>query len=242
MKERGILFQAPLVRAILAGSKTQTRRLVKPQPTRTLPNEQPLPSPSGDPWTIYRGKGWRWQKSKSKSLSAFAADEAGPNAFAASLAESSPYGVKGDRLWVREQWQTAKSLDKYNATQIAAQALGAGYLKPWAPLLYNADGERASWAHERDWGGVGRQRAARFMPRWASRITLEITEVRVERLQTMGDADAKAEGFVHDDLTKVETACGARDRFAIKWDEINGKRASWSSNPWVWVITFRRLP
>jgi hypothetical protein len=178
MKERPILFSAPMVRALLGGSKTQTRRVVKPQPDR------------GE---------WPWPDMSDAERSAWTT--------------SCPYGQPGDRLWVRETHMD----------------LGACY-------LYRADAaaeqERAIVAPRQPW------RPAIHMPRAASRITLEITGVRVERLQDISEADAVAEG-VRNSL-HMPGGRFANENFAHLWWAINGD-GSWEANPWVWVVEFKRV-
>ena len=144
-------------------------------------------------------------------------------------------------LWVREAWRADASLDHLNGTQIAKAAIEAGYSAPWAPIQYEADGVRRDWVHM--FSGIdttpGRYRHARFMPRWASRILLEITNVRVERLQDISEEDAIAEGAEW-------AACGApqigshKAGYAQLWESINGA-GSWEQNPWVWVISFKMM-
>lgn len=131
------------------------------------------------------------------------------------------WGKIGDRLWVREAFATAHE----------------GPRPPeGSPIVYRADGGEAPVIV---WDGRGPQRAywrpSIHMPRWASRISLEIVAVRVERLQTISAADALAEG-----VTPVKP--GDTWQFERLWDTINGKRAPWTSNPWVWVLEFKRLP
>jgi hypothetical protein len=170
LKERPIPFRGPMVRAILAGRKTQTRRIVKGQDL--LDDFQHLPP-----------------------------------LFAAHC----PYGQPGDRLWVKE---TFAHIDDH-------RECGRGC------VVYRADPRQATDC-------VDRWRSARFMPRKLSRLTLEVTEVRVERLQAISEADATAEGI-------GEPPWGTRvESFGTLWDEINGKRAPWASDPWVWVVAFRR--
>ena len=195
MKERGIIFSAPMVRAILENRKTMTRRVVKPQPPHSC---------------IYTING-----NYSHALCL------GPNGeFVPPTARSidhrlpCPYGVPGDRLFVKERAMRAELLD-----------MNAALLK----------------------------RPSIHMPRWASRITLEITAVRVERLQDINTDDAKAEG-----LRPIIGCTGtinawqspavdrgralAVDAFADLWDSINAKRGfGWDANPWVWVVSFRRI-
>jgi hypothetical protein len=152
-KERPILFSAPMVRAILDGTKTQTRRIMKTAECK--------------------------------------------------------YGKSGDRLWVRETWQEVS----------------------WPPtgprFVYKADGDASP----------DRWRPSIHMPRWASRITLEVESVRVERLQECSEADAKAEGCspLGDDTSQAY-----RLGYMHLWGQINGP-GSWEANPWVWVITFKRI-
>ena len=146
-KERPIIFSGPMIRAILEGRKTQTRRIVKPN----------------------------------------------------CLSKLSPYGRTGDRLWVRETW--------------GHNPEGPGY-------VYRSDGDFDMKFHGDRW------RPSIHMPRWASRITLEVTGVRVERLQDINEEDALAEGVEH--------------AFRSLWESINGP-GSWDANPWVWVVEFRRV-
>lgn len=139
-----------------------------------------------------------------------------------------PYGNAGDRLWVREGCEigfdgSGKPIMATFPDADGWQDTSQGFvLHPQAP----AGAER--------WCLSWRRRPSIFMPRWASRLTLEVTEVRVQRLREITDEDARAEG-VRDD--------GARDHvgpFSVLWSAINGKRAAWASDPWVWAISFRR--
>lgn len=214
MKERPILFSAPMVLALLAGTKTQTRRAVKGRMLTVV--EERMAGVPFEPVVC-------------------------------------PYGLSGDRLWVREAWQTTLSLDHLDAAGIAKASAEANYERPWCPLHYNADGHRTNWDAAAFGKDPGRQRNGRFMPRWASRIDLEITDVRVERLQAITLDDARAEGIPQtageahaaglydmskepghewDNRTSVEN-------YARLWDQINGA-GSWAADPWVWVLTFRR--
>jgi len=179
VKERGIIMQAESVRAILAGRKTQTRRIV-------------------------------------------------------SLFEA------GQHLWVREAWRMPADLDKMAPFEAVAACRAAGYETPWLPVRYEADGSHRDW-----WGCVeaehGRYRNALHMPRCASRITLEVTEAREEQLHDISEDDAIAEGY-ETDLTSDPPMWHCVDAYARAWDDINGKRAPWSSNPLVRVASFRVLP
>lgn len=195
MKERPILFSGPMVRAILSGAKTQTRRVVKGS---WLPIVEEVLRVNGK-WVF--------------------------DTFEYDL--TTPYGQPGDRLWVRE-----------------THSLEHGYSAEFSvsDVWYWADGnpDRGDWT---------RPRPSIHMPRWASRITLEITDVRVERLNEISEEDAKAEGFPIDHKgqgyepppVEVDRWQGyARASFALTWGEIYGAE-SLKANPWVWVISFRRL-
>lgn len=191
MKERPILFSAPMIRAILAGRKTQTRRVLRDQNAMAWGDVSPA------------------------------------------LLTRCPYGAPGDRLWVRETWShdgpdlaTVRACHEdvcgglgygpyYRATECAPDTL------VWIPSIY--------------------------MPRWASRITLDVTGVRIERLHDISEADAAAEGV---DVSVVDPSprgmrvkpkhySSTRECFSDLWREINGAE-SWDANPWVWVIEFKR--
>lgn len=132
----------------------------------------------------------------------------------------SPYGYAGDHLWVREAFYVQDFL----GTPLYEQQ----------PLHYAAD---VANRHEME---DYRLHPSIFMARWASRLTLEVLAVRVERLQEISEDDARAEGFREIDTVASGCQASARDVFAQGWDRINGKRAPWSENPWVWKIAFRR--
>jgi hypothetical protein len=214
-----------MVRATLAGLKTQTRRIVTPHPVRSLPHTETIyPEDGLEPYDIHHPLGWRWRNG-------FAADTAG--GVPALLRYQSPYGDKGDRLWVKETWACSSEFDHLKPRDIPVGSR----------IYYAADG----------YAGNARLRPSIFMMRWMSRVTLEITDVRAERLQDISEEDAFAEGiadldghFDDVDLCKRAKVMGipateARVTFAVLWDEINGERACWDSNPWVWVVSFRKL-
>ena len=234
MRELPILVSAPMVRANLEGRKTVTRRVVKPQP-------------SAD----HKWQGW--------CLSGMHASDAGkacwgvpstPNSYRDPIDIMPPYEV-GDRLYVREAWRVPASLDARSGKQIAEDCIAAGYRAPWCPIKYEADGALNSAKDWQDFGSTlaeatpGRYRHARFMPRWASRITLEVTAVRVERLQDITEEQARAEGLLRDsdgwrgapDLPWFASPVAA---FRSLWESINGA-SSWADNPWVWVVEFKRI-
>ena len=227
--DRPILMSAPMVRALLNDTKTQTRRVMKPQPHHMY-GDQAYGPPHGR-----------------------CEPDGGSVGYPLLLC---PYGQPGDRLWVREAWRTTSDLDKLSGGQIAEACIEAGYMDPWAPLQWEADLSRRNWVHtgtpppNESEPPAGRYRHARFMPRWASRITLEITEVRVQRLQAITEMDAYTEGIDTEGhaYNEAEHAMigGASSRlapsvhaYACLWDSINGP-GSWDANPWVWAISFRR--
>lgn len=229
IRERGTLFSAPMVRAILDDRKTQTRRIVTGAP---LPKEAHAPK-CRPPAFFDKGDRpvWTWMVGT------------GPNAYAVGD-RTCRYGAPGDRLWVRETWAVDAPL-----TQVRRE------LEDAMPDLGHGPYFRADGVHENSgltW------RPSIHLPRWASRITLEITEVRVQRLQDITEDDARAEGVtvgggvpsvivVTDEKGRTTRSRGtvhdytARGAFCHLWDGINGDRAPWTSNPWVWAISFRRV-
>jgi hypothetical protein len=202
IRERPILFSALMVRAILEGRKTVTRRVVKPQPEHGI---APCHYVAGG-WAETDGntpEGCRCNNGERRC----------------------PYGRVGDRLWVRETWARSRNNWLYAADAVVSEG---------------PQGNTDDW----DWDAsiANRWRPSIHMPRAASRITLEITGVRVERVQEIENQDAKAEGFVDPSCTR-ENMSLARDAFLKLWDTINGNRpgCSWSDNPWVWCIEFKRI-
>jgi len=226
--ERPILFSAPMVRAILEGRKTQTRRIVKPQPDLTKLGE--TVGPQGQ---RYYGKNAKQIESNGEWQFSIPG--------AALYPWRSPYGQPGDRLWVRETFYCDDGHypdgvpDSCQWREVEGKRLSIPLEEKRAEMLesmyYRADGEPQFEAPE----GPIPWRPSIFMPRWASRITLEVTGVRVERLQSISEADAAAEGVYTD------PACPAYDAYRVLWDQINAKLAPWASNPWVWVIEFKRV-
>lgn len=240
MADRPILFSAPMVRALLDGRKTQTRRIMKVQP----PLQEDFPhSVMGinravaDGVKMYSLNDYdRLPKHPTKwdldvSVGVFR-DAGFPMVYDARFAV-------GDRLYVREEWSTHPSVDK-----LKPSLLGDG-----TPTYYRATYE---WSPSDVIGApFGRRRAGMHMPRWASRLTLTVTDVRVERLQDCSEADAIAEGLKHDiDADShdepTEFWKGAdvlpwhRDpveAYADLWDHINGAGA-WDANPWVVAVSF----
>ncbi|MDB5967149.1 MAG: hypothetical protein JWQ72_3649 [Polaromonas sp.] len=212
MNERPILFSAPMVRALLDGTKTQTRRVVKPQPGDDIAG--PLHCEHFQPSVVDR----HGNDQPGKEIFG-AYDESGE------WGARCPYGAPGDRLWVRETW--AHSSFTGNCGQIAAVE---ERLRHPHFCHYSAE-----WSHSQiKWTpGI-------HMPRWASRITLEVTEVRVERLLDISEADAVAEGILELLNAGIDHDGTPIDTYRVLWKTINGV-GSWAANPWVWVVGFKVL-
>lgn len=203
-KERPILFSAPMVRVLLDGSKTQTRRVCKPAEAAGLSFVVEVPDPQ-ERGQVYNG-------------SHFGNEEGG-------VQFACPYGGVGDRLWVRETHrkiigQSGGWIETdFRASYTHCDRLGDHIGKPakWTPSIH--------------------------MPRDASRIDLEVTDVRVERLQAISEPDAAAEGvfgWAGEQDTPVRDLPEARLVYRQLWEQINGA-GSWDLNPWVWVVEFKRV-
>lgn len=201
VKERPILFSGEMVRAILAGTKTQTRRVVKPRPQ--MVTQHRATQWEGDPAVLLGLLGQAGRKC--------------------------PYGQTGDRLWVREAFAIVPRT-AYAHSEGVQQTL-----RPDDPYNHDAAIYREGWTRSR--GGF-RWRPSIHMPRWASRITLEVTGVRVERLQEISDEDSLAEGIYP---TSTGLYPGSpRAAYSRLWESINGP-GSWDANPWVWCVEFKRV-
>lgn len=216
--ERPILFSGKMIQAILAGHKTQTRRIVKH--CREFP----------------RSEQWPFCYPAKDGMPVFLLGDNPELAARYKHGKRCPYGATGDRLWVRETW--APHADEEETFRNYARSMSGrggpdepGIVRP--QIFYRADGGDPF---------VTRWRPSIHMPRWASRITLEVTGIRIERLREIREKDAIAEGFGEErGVVGQQVRPGPRDRFADLWDKINGKRATWESNPWVWVVSFRRV-
>jgi hypothetical protein len=188
MKERPIKFKAEGVRAILAGMKTQTRRIIKPAPRLT---------PSGL---------WTW---KHKLYGNIRHEDSGVSPID-EWSELCPRGQVGDRLWVKEKWGISGNGPYYHAD------------------ITNPGNVRYAFKNPHD------------MPRWASRITLEITKIRVQRVQEITREDVLAEGVNTDggdDETRNRTTL---ENYRLLWDSLYAKSGyGWNTNPFVWAITFK---
>lgn len=219
MKELPILFSGPMVRALLDGSKTQTRRIVNPQPIY------------GDVAGTFAS--WMFKKRRAPGHWLY------PNARSIVLSEC-PYGERGDRLWVRET---------HEVNRVGYEESWSGGRAHHAGVKYQADDGRAEFhidealyqkldaTESRGWT------PSIHMPRWASRITLEITGVRAERLQDISATDAEAEGveFLRH-VPDADETLTPQQLFMCLWDSINEARGcGWNANPWVWVVEFKRV-
>jgi hypothetical protein len=253
MKERPIIFSTESVRAILAGKKTQTRRVIKPQPEAYLENDM-----------------WWEKKRKGRVVMG--------SVYPKDWAEYSPFGVPGDRLWVREKWK----FGSFNSESEFSAEYEDGASSPIIDIYYEneldrekylaecgEDYDKAGWVQDDDgyyrepanWEGENpaRWRSPLFMPRCFSRLLLEITAVRVERVQDISENDAISEGMLHykgwqtkEYQTDVELAktigtkpplgFSPKQRYEHLWDSLNAKRGfAWDTNPYVWVVEFKLL-
>lgn len=234
MADKPIIFSAPMVKALVEGRKTMTRRMLNPQP------------PEGARYSGIH----------------FASDEPDSHFF------NSPRGpfkvrqriAEGDRLYVREAWRTFASMDDAKPRDIWHHGCGRG-----AGIMYEADkfglaitkdGERFEGPRD-DQNAFGKLRSPMFMPRWASRITLIVTDVRVQRLNDISAEDAREEGVerrsrsvrqinlfgASNEQREVIYLQACRWEFETLWDSINGNKPgrAWKDNPWVAAITFNPI-
>ncbi|SSL02235.1 ASCH domain-containing protein [Klebsiella pneumoniae] len=230
MKERGMIFNGEMVRAILDGRKTQTRRIMKVQPSEDFtPMNMALETDYKARWYtpgVVDKDGYL--QPVSKEVFGVSNENEG---------YSCPFGAVGDRIWVREAFRVHS-----RATDVAT-------------LVYKAS-ERNSWTEQTHRVPVAvcnkpatpeKWTPSLHMPRWDSRILLEITDVRVERLNAISQEDAQAEGMelagwrpTYSDPDSGGEVMTPYDNFAELWSSIYGEE-SWNANPWVWVISFKRV-
>lgn len=224
MTDHPILFSSPMVRALLDGSKTQTRRLVTKNTTTF----------DGGPWCNYV-----------KYPDAFYFDQAWvddsfpdpilklpwDNLGTEMVARVRPRIRIGDELWVREAWRAKHTIDDVKPSLIANVSClkyeADGFLSQPQAFYWNTDKQ------EKEPVIYGKLRPSIFMPRWASRITLTVTDVRVQRLREITGKDAWAEG-----VPTQSPDVNPLHEFETLWDSINSKRAPWKSNPWVVAYSF----
>ncbi|AWZ99826.1 hypothetical protein ACLIAG_000069 [Enterobacter hormaechei] len=223
MKERGMIFNGEMVRAILDGRKTQTRRIMKNQPAGDYPDTPALIR------SVDGGFQWYGHYGESSIFNC-------------------PFGAVGDRIWVRETWGVVShELDEDGriqswipdrpATAIHEMPFGNGYYSGHA--IYAADGD-FTWGDDDGYeDGRSCWKPSIHMPRAACRISLEITGVRVERLRDLSEDDAKSEGITPPS-GGVLPGWEFRINFRDLWMSIYGSE-NWEANPWVWVIEFKRI-
>lgn len=221
-KERPILFNAAMVRAILGGRKTQTRRVINLKTGDTF-DEHALSAAIQEWRPMYDEVA---QKVVGKTAALIRC----------------PYGQPGDRLWVRETFQ-GPLIDQEEMERDPTWLKDMSRYENPQHCAYRASGDSCEFFDAAIEETVQRWKPSIHMPRWASRITLEIVSVRVERLHDISEADAKAEGVIG---KKEATDAGLewfdkpRRAFRFLWQSINGAE-SWDANPWVWVVEFKRL-
>lgn len=221
MAEHPILFSGGMIRAILDGRKTQTRRIVKPQP----PAEYPFAACDPNGLCCWSTDG---------------TDDG--DCYPQENPLRCPYGVRGDRLWVRETFLIETWTREFGDIPPLPSD------RPWKKTQDPEGGDRWQWAHYASTDekpelcdmddNPAPWKPSIHMPRWASRITLEIVKVRVQRVRYITDSDAIEEG-----VSRANTSIPgyARERFKALWDSLNAKRGyGWDLNPWVWVIEFTR--
>lgn len=241
MTEHPILFSGPMIRAILAGQKTVTRRVLKQAvgPSLSVEYEDGAAVLS---WLVGPGPGHPVNENV--------------------VRVRCPYGVAGDRLWVRETW---------NVVRVEAAAGGGRDITP-CPEIPKERPPHSHIFHAAD-GVEGPFRPSIHMPRWASRLSLDVAGVRVERLQDIDDKSIASEGvtvesvralwsgvarhrqaetlksfeevlgpggFALDEMPEIIDDCGPKHLWRIGWTLINGPE-SWAANPYVWVVSFRRV-
>lgn len=244
MTERGMIFNAEMVRALLSGRKTQTRRIMKVQPES---NQLGLLLITDSTKRSDIGK-YHWAESNATGN------------HVRSKLFSCPFGAVGDRIWVRETWAILGNEDgccidweeklcKADERSAARIYRASCEQRPGNYGLWSIPDD-ADWKpHTKDYQYEGAWRPSIHMPRWASRILLEITDVRVERLNAISEEDARAEGIIDGGCLNCgePEPCGcanpepdATDAFAYLWQSIYGQE-SWNANPWVWVIEFERI-
>lgn len=233
MKERPIIFSAEMVKAILDGKKTMTRRVIKSNHDLSRYTHVDFDVDGDNKWELARINDLKRTCTKI----------------------GNPYGNVGDRLWVRETW-----IQGYDDPLIESE----GDDENAVSIIYKADGKEeyrtCSAETAENWGDFSADseivgfKSPIHMPRWASRILLEITDIRVERLNDISEADCEKEGFRFYPLSRIcfkpsstkhpngHGSNNYKSIFGEHWDTLNAKKGyQWSSNPWVWVIEFKKV-
>lgn len=227
MKSRPILFTGEMVRALLAGTKTQTRRIIKPQPPIGVKVQfAPIycgPDMENDPRPMLAWRIPGWMDVKTRLC---------------------PYGQIGDQLWVRETWCRLTEIEPSPGSEECQTKTYYAATETEPVMLCDGDGFSAT---RKDGGERSPWKPSIHMPRALSRISLEITDVRVQRLQEISEGDAKAEGCTETQITEwrgrpdPSMKWGShRESYRKLWDEINGS-GGWDLDPWVWALTLRRV-
>jgi hypothetical protein len=232
MTERPILFSGPMVRAILEGRKTHTRRVIK-LPDDVTEGPRYWTTPSGRPETGYTDPGVNYWTPRGNHI------------------DPCPYGFPGDRLWVRETW----AVFDFDGVPYDPAAYAIGYKASECDENDIVDNDAVEWldapkgqrnlcAKNGNYPDpTGTWRPSIHMPRWACRLFIDVKAIRVERLQDISETDAKAEG-----LPKPLEPIGVAEWkpiqwFRMLWDGLNADRGyGWDTNPWVWVIEFEPAP
>jgi hypothetical protein len=217
--EKPIIFSSDMVKAILDGRKTQTRRIIKPQPPIIWDKCKPIKTDAGI-------ISWCFENSKDPDFHGY---------------KNCPYGVVGDRLWVRESFE----ITGYSESTRRLKGIYLSDKKKF-PFCEITKTEWDKWESRKH---QFRKTSGRFMYKSLARIWLEITSIRVERVQDISETDARVEGVfwkggAYKDYGDKSGYCGlgsAKKSFRTLWDSLNAKRGySWQKNPFVWVIEFRR--
>ncbi len=254
MTDHPILFNVEMVRAILDGHKTMTRRVVKPQPPNDTYKLCTCVSTTGD------------KRNEGKQHWVSIGDDGYSVIDGSQPYFTRPYGIIGDMLWVRETWCLENTSEYWHdCMDESAPELNDGRPIKWESDYEDTDFKYPLIPHYRatepephivpydavltdDNDDSTRWRPSIHMPRWASRITLEITGVKVERVQDISEEDAKAEGIRFEDggyelecMTPNERGRRRISNFHILWDSISKPGHKWEDNPFVWAITFKRI-
>jgi len=242
MSERPILFSTPMIQAILAGKKTETRRVVT--------KHNSFIGEGGDWNKLEFYNKQTWNDETHCMDKPYIAETFVDSGFPDKNGKKNyqylhvPYDFEEegviyrvypryspkDILWVKETWRTGAGLDSF-----PPHCSGDN-----SPYQYKADMATVRGKDVTEYSPWGKWRPSIFMPRWASRITLEITDIRVQRLQDISEEDAKAEGMTIS-APILQGVMSHKMKFRLIWDKINGKKHTWEENPYIWVITFKKI-
>ncbi len=238
MVDKSIIFSAPMVRALIEGRKTQTRRILRPQPAGDITGCGRFADSR-----VGLKDDWEW----------LTGDQTDIDSVSAAGSFKTRY-LEGDRLWVREAWRAPKTQDERRPADMPARTMSirfeaGGWISnvsfkgDWRPTNESFVNDPPSW--------IGKLRSSLHLPRWASRITLVVTDVRVQRLQDIGEDDARAEGVNIERYVPVSDSAGMHasgeaeptdpvEEYRDLWDSLHGPDA-WSKNPWIAAISFRPI-